>query len=188
MIDISEIKLAMFDLDGTLFDTEQANYLAYKEACGEDHLFSEDFFHEQCMSRSYKEFLPKIGIPKSDLDEVHKKKLQCYRNYFSAIRQNTSLFCLAKLLRVGGAKLSVVTTASKTNTMELLEYFQCETFFDLLVTQETVSNLKPFPDAYLYTMRHFGMKPAQCVIFEDSLTGLQAAMATGAAVYRISQF
>lgn len=40
----SELKLAMFDLDGTLFDTNKANYLSYKEACNGFCDVSEDFF------------------------------------------------------------------------------------------------------------------------------------------------
>ena len=186
MMNVPKIRLAMFDLDGTLFDTEHANFLAYKDACGAEYPLSEKFFHECCMSRSYKEFLPELGVDESRLAEIHEKKIKLYSGYFSAIRQNIPLFDIAGLLRGGGAKLAVVTTASRTNTMELLRYFNCEDFFDLLVTQETVKNLKPSPDAYLYAMHHFGVLPEECVIFEDSDNGVKAAVSSGAAVYRIA--
>ena len=185
---IPKIKLAMFALDGTLFDTVRANYLAYKEACGEEFPLDEKYFAEHCMSRNYKHFLPEIGVPENRLKEIHDKKIRCYGNYFPEIRRNGSLFAIAELMKKSGAKLCIVTTASEANTRGLLGYFECENMFDLLVTQEKVKNQKPAPDGYIYAMKYFGAAPSECVIFEDSQTGIKAASDSGAPVYRIVLF
>ena len=182
------IRLAMFDLDGTLFDTEKANYLAYQEACGKEFPLSEGFFHEFCMSRNYREFLPLLGVPPERFQEIHEQKIKCYPNYFDAIRVNASLFQIAELFRSQGSKLCIVTTASRVNTLDLLNTFGYAEFFDLLVTQETVKNLKPAPDAYLYAMQYFQVNAENCVIFEDSPSGLRAAKDSGATVYSVVQF
>ena len=182
------IKLAMFDMDGTLFDTEKANYLAYKEACGDDYPLSETFFHEKCMSRNYKEFLPLLGVPEDMLGPIHKKKLACYTKHFGSIQPNRHLFAIAEGLKRSGTKLCLVTTASEKNTLELLDFFQYTDIFDLLVTQETVHALKPAPDAYLYAIEYFQVDPADTVIFEDSDLGIEAAEKTGASVFRVEKF
>ncbi len=182
------IRLVMFDMDGTLFDTEKANFLAYREACGEEFPLSEEFFHKFCMSRNYREFLPLLGVPAERLPEIHDKKIQCYQDYFHAVRVNDSLFRMAELFRSQGSKLCVVTTASRTNTLDLLSAFGYAEFFDLLVTQETVANLKPAPDAYVYAMQYFQINAENCVIFEDSPSGLCAAKDSGAVVYSVVQF
>lgn len=180
--------LAMFDLDGTLFDTEKANYLAYRDACGNEFPLSSSFFHERCMSRNYREFLPELGVPEEMLSSIHAKKKNLYRKYFHEIRPNKALWDMAAAMKNSGIKLCLVTTASKKNTMELLSAFGKEEFFDLVVTQETVRALKPAPDAYIYAMEFFSVPPERSVIFEDSEPGIQAAMQTGASIFRIEKF
>ena len=180
-----QLHLAMFDLDGTLFDTERASYLAYKEACGAAFPLTEDFFRAHCMSRSYRYFLPLLGVPDGQLKEIHDRKIRVYPNFFDAVHPNETLFALAQMLRQNGIPLAVVTTASRRNTLELLQYFDAVSLFDLLVTQECVERQKPAPDAYLYAMHQFDAIPEQCIIFEDSPTGLEAAKASGAVVYQV---
>ena len=54
--------------------------------------------------------------------------------------------------------------------------------FDMILTSEDFSESKPSPYCYLKAMRLFGAGPEDCVVFEDSLAGLQAARASGAFV------
>ena len=189
-MDTEAIKLALFDLDGTLFDTEKANFLAYRKACADicGISISEQFFHEQCMSRNYKEFLPLAGVPEDKLHEIHELKKNIYTSFFPYVRKNLSLFSMAEAMRKNGAFLSLVTTASKKNTLDILEYFHCSDFFDLIVTQEMVTELKPSPQAYLYAMEYFSVSPEECVIFEDSETGIEAACKSKASVFCVKRF
>lgn len=183
---IRPIRLAMFDLDGTLFDTLRANFLAYHLAWGNEVPFDEAFFDANCMSRSYRDFLPVLGVPTERIEEIHERKKACYRDCFDAIRPNTSLLRLAALMKADGTTLAVVTTANRRNTEELLAYFHCRHLFSLLITQESVDRHKPAPDCYLTAMRECGASPAECVIFEDSDIGVEAGIAAGAAVYRVT--
>lgn len=144
----SELKLAMFDLDGTLFDTNKANYLSYKEACNGFCDVSENFFYEHCMGKNYKTFLPLLGVEdKENIELIHKRKSDNYKSFFSFIRPNFSLLKIAELFKT-----------------------------------------KPFPDGYLYAMNYFHCTPDESIIFEDSDVGLQAALKTQTAVYKIVRF
>lgn len=181
-------KLAMFDLDGTLFDTFRANYLAYREACGDEFPFDEAFFAAHCMSRSYTDFLPDCGVPAARVQEIHERKKACYAHYFSEIRPNRALFAIAEQMRANGTVLAVVTTANRKNTDELLSAFGYDALFTVKVTQECVTRHKPHPDSYLQAMQAAGAAPEECVVFEDSEIGVEAGKASGAAVFRIEQF
>lgn len=185
----SELKLAMFDLDGTLFDTNKANYLSYKEACSGFCDISENFFYEHCMGKNYKTFLPLLGVEdKENIELIHKRKSDNYKSFFSFIRPNFSLLKIAELFKTNGIKIAIITTASRSNTSALLKFFDYDDFFDLVVTQEMTDKTKPFPDGYLYAMKYFHCTPDESIIFEDSDVGLQAALNTETAVYKIVRF
>ena len=57
-----------------------------------------------------------------------------------------------------------------------------------MLTSEDVTRNKPDPEGYRAAMAHFGVTPAQTMIFEDSGPGLAAAQASGAAVFRVEAF
>lgn len=67
--------LAIFDLDGTLFDTREVNYYAYKEALAVFEVgLDKDFFLKECNGRHYTEFLPQIMGSKKHVEDVHRAK------------------------------------------------------------------------------------------------------------------
>ena len=104
-----------------------------------------------------------------------------------ALPQNTALFALLEAMRPT-AYLALVTTGSRRNATEILDYFHCRDWFDLILTSEDVTRNKPDPEGYLTAMARFGIDAAHTMIFEDSAPGLQAARATGAAVFAIDRF
>lgn len=81
-----------------------------------------------------------------------------------------------------------MTTGSRKNATEVLEYFHCADWFGVFITGEDVVRSKPDPEGYLKAMAHFGVTPAETMIFEDSGPGLEAARASGATVYKVEAF
>ena len=66
--------------------------------------------------------------------------------------------------------------------------FHCAAWFGVFITGEDVVRSKPDPEGYLKAMAHFGVTPAETMIFEDSGPGLEAARASGATVYKVEAF
>lgn len=183
----SDIKLIMTDLDGTLFDTAMVNYLAYKEAImkfGYD--MSYDYFHKFCNGRYYKQFLSELfpEITEDLLHEIHVRKKALYKKYISEAKLNVPLMRLLDICR-RECKLALVTTASLENTNDILNAFGLMNYFDLVLTHEDISNTKPDPEGYIKAMEFFRVLPQECVIFEDSDTGIEAAMRSGAQYFKV---
>ena len=85
--------LALFDLDGTLFDTGEVNYYAYKDALAPFGVeFDKTYFVEKCNGRHYTEFLPKIMGTSEHIEEVHKLKKSAYANNLDKAKINLHLF------------------------------------------------------------------------------------------------
>lgn len=84
--------------------------------------------------------------------------------------------------------LSIVTTASKRNCLEILRNFNKLELFDLIITHEDVNKIKPDPEGFIKAMTYFKIASANTIIFEDSDAGIEAAKHSGAAVYMVSNF
>lgn len=180
--------LAIFDLDGTLFDTRETNYYAYKSALKPYGIvLDKKYFIIQCNGRHYTEFLPVIMGGKEYIEDVHKAKKEFYIKNLNRVKINVHLFNIIEYIKALYS-LAIVTTASKKNTIDLLEYFGYVDLFDILICQEDVTRLKPDPQGFLMAMNHFTIPPDKTVIFEDSDVGIQAAKATGATVMTVNQF
>lgn len=181
-------KLAIFDLDGTLFDTREVNYHAYREALLPFSItLDHDYFITKCNGRHYTEFIPKIMGTADALEEVHANKKATYAKNLDKAKENVHLFQFIHAIKAE-YYIAIVTTASKKNLQDILEYFDYLELFDLLITQEDVMQVKPDPEGFLKAMDYFGVSAEHTVIFEDSEVGIQAARASGATVFVVNKF
>lgn len=177
-------KLAIFDLDGTLFDTKNVNYKAYSEAisfCGFDADIDYAYYCDFCNGNNYKVFLPQIipGISKVDMEKIHELKKTLYSKYLNFAEKNEHLFSIIDRLR-DEYVIALVTTASKVNTLEILFSFSVTDYFDLIITQEDVKETKPSPECFEKAMEIAAINKTSTIIFEDSDVGLKAAASSGA--------
>lgn len=185
-------KLAIFDLDGTLFDTRRVNYLSYKkaiESLEKSFPIEEEAFGRICCGRNYKDFLVNdFRLTNEQADQVHELKTRLYHGLLKeGTRKNEILFDILKSIS-GQYYIAVVTTASKKNGKEILEYYGCAALFDLILTSEDVENLKPNPEGYIKAMRYFSVKPENTVVFEDMEDCVRSAKKLGVSVYRVIAF
>lgn len=185
-------KLALFDLDGTLFDTRRTNWLSYNKALEEFGVSIQyEFFAEKCNGKHYKTFIPDLLKNQEDFQEkterVHELKKGFYSLFLENAVPNKALFDIIKNLR-SEYYTAIVTTASRKNCMELLEKHSKAELFDLILTGEDVIKKKPDPEGFLKAMEHFSVKPEDTLIFEDSEIGLEAAEKSRATVFAARGF
>lgn len=184
-----KMELAIFDMDGTLFDTCGVNYEAYRKALEEENIaLTEEYYSSECFGKGYRDFLPGIMKGNADcIERVHERKKKLYHECICKARMNRALFDYIDAVRKN-CRIALVTTASARNVHEILEYFNVEDRFDHIMTQEEMKVLKPDPWCYVTEMKHFDAAPSQTVIFEDSDVGIEAALKSGASVMRVMKF
>lgn len=180
------LKAALFDLDGTLFDTREVNYCSYAKAveeCG--YHLDRNFFYEECNGKHYKTFIPLVVDDASLYETIHHKKKSYYASFLDKARVNEALFTEIEELKAKGIRIGLVTTASEKNTLEILDAFGKRDCFELILTQENVEKKKPDPEGYLKAMDAFKVSGEETVIYEDSKDGITAGTRAGAKVVQV---
>lgn len=179
--------ITIFDLDGTLFDTSYVNYYAYKAALKElRYDLSHSFYVEKWNGKYYKDFLPLIVLNTEEIEKIHKLKKKFYCKYLDKAVLNEHLFAIIESLR-GKYHMALVTTASRANCMDILNFYKVSEKFDLIIMQEDVSKPKPDPEGYQKAMKYFSASPEDFIIFEDSEDGIQAALESGACLMKVER-
>jgi beta-phosphoglucomutase-like phosphatase (HAD superfamily) len=175
----------LFDLDGTLIDTESialATGLAAFAAHG--HAVDAAFMHglvgkdEPTAAR-----LIRAALPHADLDAVNRH----WRTGFAAgVDRGLSLKPgAAELLALTGLPLAIVTSTGRPGAHRKLAIAGIADVFAHVVTLDDVTAPKPAPDPYLLAASLLGLPPARCLVFEDSETGAEAAHRAGCIVVQV---
>lgn len=171
--------IALFDLDGVILDTE-GSYTAFWDDYGSRHFSEKDFglkIKGQTLVKILADYFPDENERKSITDAINDFERKMSYPFVPGVEN------YIKSLKSNGIRTAVVTSS---NLLKMENVYRCHPgfreMFDMILTSEDFSESKPSPYCYLKAMRLFGAGPEDCVVFEDSLAGLQAARASGAFV------
>ena len=177
-------KAFMFDLDGTLADTMTAHDKAYELAFSLNGIFFDIEEHEKYAPLGGKVLMEETVVKKGHPDKVKdiirdKQELLpvCLRKFMTP---NEGLVKLVRdLYKHHNVKLAVVSNGRKNSVHEVLRQLQIIHCFDYITHSEILGQAKPSPEAYNYTMLMLGVKPEECIVFEDNQVGFDSALAAG---------
>ena len=171
--------IALFDLDGVILDTE-GSYTAFWDDYGSRHFSEKDFgvkIKGQTLVKILGDYFPEENERKAITDDINDFERNMSYPFVPGVEN------YIKSLKSNGIRTAVVTSS---NLLKMDNVYRCHPgfreMFDMILTSEDFSESKPSPYCYLKAMRLFGAGPEDCVVFEDSLAGLQAARASGAFV------
>ncbi|MEG0347860.1 MAG: HAD-IA family hydrolase [Acinetobacter sp.] len=176
---------ALFDMDGTMFDTERLRFQTLKQASNEfiGQEFSDEYLmqclglsakaSEQLAQKFYGTDVPYTAIRKR-ADEIE----------LAFVRQNgvpikKGLIQVLERLRKSGLRMAVATSSRRAIAEEYLINANVYKFFDLLVCGDEVEQGKPHPEIFITAAQRLNLQPQQCLMFEDSENGINSASEAG---------
>ncbi len=172
----------IFDLDGVIVDTAKYHFLAWQRlAKSLDIDFTEEE-NEQLKGVSRVRSLEKIlswgnkTISKNQFTELMGTKNEEYLSYIAEMGSDEILPDVPRVLEALIEKKQPISLGSASkNARIILECVDLKRHFDAIVDGNDVSKAKPDPEVFLIAAKLLNMKPEDCIVFEDSVAGVEAA-------------
>ena len=196
---MSELKALIFDVDGTLADNEQDGHrVAFNRAFAESGLdwhwdkaiysrLLAVFGGKERLRYYIDDFLDDSEAP-PDIDafirDVHARKTRCYIELMKsgALPLRPGVERLIREAHVAGLKLAIASTTTLENATALLSATlgpESVDWFDVYACGDVVPRKKPAPDIYLYALEKLGLDASECLVIEDTSSGLASARGAG---------
>lgn len=175
-------KLIIWDFDGVVADTErlwlQMELDVFNEYCGLNWDFDtiNHYLAGQAFNRQL-EVLHGLGIYPSDevMQEIGRRCYDLIDNGFERFEGIDEVLALPNYKHAMGTGGDMAETVLKIRAVGLSHIFTA----DNVITIDFVKKGKPAPDTFLLAAQVMGFKPEDCIVIEDSIAGLQAAIAAG---------
>ena len=192
------VKAIIFDVDGTLADTEDAHRIAFNKTFAENGLswnWDEALYDKLLKVTGGKErikhyvesYLPDFEKP-ADYDGFVKRLHLAKTGHYNAMLREGKIVLrpgIRQLIadaREAGITLAISTTTSPENVATLLEVNLGPDWAENFAVNgcgDIVPHKKPAPDIYIWVLEHLKLAPADCIAIEDSVNGLRSALSAG---------
>ncbi|HZF24925.1 MAG TPA: HAD-IA family hydrolase [Steroidobacteraceae bacterium] len=193
-----ELAALIFDVDGTLADTEEAHRRAFNRAFrmhGLDWHWSVELYADLLDVTGGQErishYIDRLPLPspqrealRSQTFAIHGTKTRVFAELvgLGAVAPRAGIRRLLVEARSAGIRLAIASTTTRANVESLIGAILGGTtlrWFDVIATGNVVRHKKPAPDIYDLALTDLGTSASQSIAFEDSAIGLQAAKAAG---------
>ncbi len=177
----------LFDCDGTIADSMPLHYIAWKKALAEwNCTYEEDLFYSWG-GKPVREIIADLNAMQGlnmPVDSLAERKEGFY------LEQLPNLKVIPEVLehieaQHGRIPMAVVSGSRRSSVTGSLGILGLLDKFDTIVAAEDYKNGKPAPDCFLLAAERLGVAPADCLVFEDTDLGIQAATAAGMASVKV---
>jgi len=176
-----KIHCVIYDCDGVLFDSIEANKKLYNDLCalvGRTPLSEEEvkYVHMHTVYETiHLIFRKENGLEKKALELL--KEID-WKDYITYLRMEPYLLQILNLLKTNGI-LRVINTNRTTSMKYIMEHFHLWPFFDMVVTALDVKNPKPHPESIEKILQSLNLKKEEAVFVGDSEVDQQTAKSSG---------
>lgn len=176
----------IFDLDGVIVDTARYHFLAWRTLAETLGISFDEKDNEQLKGVSRVRSLEKIlswgnvSLTKERFDELLDRKNQDYLGYIADMNEDEILPDVPRVLSyLKQNEQRIALGSASKNARVILEEVGLLNVFDAIVDGTNVTKAKPNPEVFLIAAEKLGVAPEKCIVFEDSLAGIQAANTAG---------
>ncbi len=177
------IKAMLFDMDGTLIDSENLDNDVALEVCGKLGIELTQEEQEERHGRTSKSFYEWLAQTRGidfDVQEAIENQIAGFQFH---LEKGVKTFPGAKELPVilvqAGYKLAIVSGGTKENLDTILGGLGISQFFSAIISADDVKKGKPDPEGYLLGAKKIGVLPEECLVLEDGAKGVQAGKVAG---------
>lgn len=184
------LKAAIFDMDGTMVDSMPFHALSWREFFKNRGMeVSEKDLKEKGHGTLY-DIMPRFfgeHLTREESYRLAMEKETLFRSMYGPFMEPIAgLEKWLDTLRQNGIKVGLGTAADFSNADFTLDTLGLRSYFDIIVTSDLVPEGKPSPAVYLYAARQMGVDPGQCLVFEDTFSGVAAGKAAGMKVIAVT--
>lgn len=184
------IKAVIFDMDGTLIDTEKYYKVAWRYAleCFGYHPTREQLLAFRSLGRPFSSaYLKETFGEELEYEKVRAKRQEMFNELVEkeGIHLKPGVKEILGFLRERGIVTAVATSTNIARTEVYLKELGLYDLFDRIISASMVERGKPAPDVYKYTCKELGLNPATCMAVEDSPNGVQSAHDAGCKVVMV---
>lgn len=180
----ADIRAFIFDLDGTLIDTEKIYRIIWPQAMAElGYVYTdEQYLSMRSLGRPFApaRFREWYGED-FDYDEARRVRKRLFDAYVEqhGIQLKRGATELLTFLREQGIVTAIATATDLTRAKEYLEMTGLTGYFDRVISATMVEEGKPSPKVYAYACEQLGFEPMNCVAVEDAPNGIMSAYGAG---------
>lgn len=180
----------IFDMDGVIVHSNPAHKKAIQVFCKKyNREVSDELLENKVYGRTNKEWIPEVfgEVSPEELKKLADEKEQLFRNIF-APEENVvpGIPHFLEQLKGLGVPMAVATSAPVENLDYILSRLGIQEYFTALLDSSHVSIGKPDPEIYLKASNALKKAPGECIIFEDSVSGVEAGLQAGAVVIGVT--
>ena len=180
------MKAVLFDLDGVVVYTDAYHYRGWKRLADEEGWRFEESLNDQLRGVSRMASLQiildhnGIDIPEERKGELADRKNEYYREMLQEVDESALVVGALDFIReIRFRGIRTGLGSSSKNALTVLTALGIKDLFEAIVTGLDITRSKPDPEIFLLGAQRLGLDPADCVVFEDAVSGVEAANAAG---------
>lgn len=185
-----KFKGVIFDMDGVVVDNHRFHFQAWMEFAQKYNFkLDQDIYRDQFNGRTNSELFQMIfgKINPEVLLKYAEEKENLYRDlYLKEMKAHTGLLDFLDYLKKERIKIALGTSAPTSNVDFVLDHLKLRSYFEVIVDGTMVERGKPDPQVYQLCCDKLGLAPEKCVVFEDSLAGLESGKRAGCSIIGVA--
>ncbi|MEN6316822.1 MAG: beta-phosphoglucomutase [Clostridiaceae bacterium] len=186
------IEGVIFDLDGVIVTTDEYHYRAWKQIAMDEEIYFDRKINERLRGVSRMQSL-EIILERTDSKYTEEEKARLaerknnyYREYINQLNSRDILpGALSLLEQLKTEKIRIAVGSSSKNCDTILERIGLSSYFDAVVSGNDISRSKPDPEVFLLAAKRLCLEPGSCLVVEDALAGVTAALQAGMKVLAV---